>query len=259
MMDSEGAQHYGATLMPLADANLMLAMLYNYDADAQQIYNELLYSRDGLHFHRFPGNKPFMRGKIGEWYYGHAFLSSQWVQDGNDLYQLANYCTPLPHFAHEVVMMHSKLKQVTADDLRLRFEKRQLATRWPHFDDVGGWEGLSREFASFRSGASTVGIARFRKDGWIAVTSRGRARLTGRLWSAPGRRMALNGRGDFTVELLDADGRPLPGFSGSDAAHFSGDDTGRILRWGEKEKLPDVPFRPVITFENGALYTIELL
>ncbi len=141
--DLEGAQHYGAMLMPLPDAQLMLAMLNYYDADAQQIYNELLYSRDGLHFHRFPGHKPFMRGKIGEWYYGHAFLSRQMVQSGNYWYQLANYCTPLPHFAHEVVMMHNKLKQVTADDLRLRFEKRQLATRWPHFKAVGGWDGLA--------------------------------------------------------------------------------------------------------------------
>ena len=169
IMDSEGAQHYGATLMPLADANLMLAMLYNYDADAQQIYNELLYSRDGLHFHRFPRCKPFVRGKIEwycEWYYGHAFLGQQWVQDGNDLYQLANYCTPLPHFAHEVVMMHSKLKQVTADDLRLRFEKRQLATRWPHFDNVGGWEGLAE---LIRQSYYAVGVIKMRVDGWFGL------------------------------------------------------------------------------------------
>ncbi|MBP5671437.1 MAG: hypothetical protein J6X49_03530, partial [Victivallales bacterium] len=164
--DSEGAQHYGAKLMPLADANLMLAMLYNYDADAQQIYNELLYSRDGLHFHRFPRCKPFVRGKIGEWYYGHAFLGQQWVQDGNDWYQLANYCTPLPHFAHEVVMMHNKLKLVTADDLRLRFEKRQLATRWPHFKAVGGWEGLAE---LIRRSYYAVGVVKMRVDGWFGL------------------------------------------------------------------------------------------
>lgn len=164
--DSQGAQHYGATLMPLADANLMLAMLYNYDADAQQIYNELLYSRDGLHFHRFPGCKPFVRGKIGEWFYGHAFLSRQWVQEGNDLYQLVNYCTPLPHFAHEVVMMHRKLKEVTADDLRLRFEKRGFASHWPHFKAVGGWDGLAE---LIRQSYYAVGILKMRVDGWFGL------------------------------------------------------------------------------------------
>ena len=212
--DSGGAQHYGAKLMPLADANLMLAMLYNYDADAQQIYDELLYSRDGLHFHRFPRGKPFVRGKIGEWYcewyYGHAFLGQQWVQDGNDWYQLANYCTPLPHFAHEVVMMHNKLKLVTADDLRLRFDKRELATRWPHFDDVGGWEGLAE---LIRRSYYAVGVVKMRVDGWFglcAYDSEG-SFTTHKLRGC--KRVYANAdvqkSGRLKMELLDADGTVL--------------------------------------------------
>lgn len=110
-----------------------------------------------------------------------------------------------------------------------------------------------------KNAMNTVGIAVFRKDGWIAVKSPGEGELVSRIFSAPGNTLKLNGKGKFTVELLNASGDPLPDYSGSNAALVTGDTVNGDVVWknGTCRKLPSIPFRVRIIMDSAELYTIH--
>ncbi len=166
--DSDGAQHYGASMMPVADADLYLVYLFAYDGETQQIYVDLNYSRDGVHYYRFPDTKPFIATDDPEsWYFGHVFVKNQYVKEGKYYYQLAGYCSDLPHFVPEVTTF-VKGRKVVADDFERRFEKRDLAGRLPYFDKVGGYDGIA-EIGN--RGRYYAGLAKYRADGWFGLTA----------------------------------------------------------------------------------------
>ena len=205
--DSFGAQHYGAMRLPFAQGDLTLMYIYNYDSEAQQIYIDLAYSRDNLHFHRFPNAPAFARGTdpMSSWFYGHVFASHNILQDGNSFLQPAIYCTPLPHFTGELIARHKDRTKVTAADVEKLFARRGLAERWPFFKAIGGYEGIA---ALVRDGYYANGAMEFRAYGWFGLKAgAGEGRFTTRRMTG-GKRLTANaecGPGGFVeIEAVDA-------------------------------------------------------
>ena len=167
--DPKAYQHYGMMRTHVKNSDLYLVYLLAYDSLRQQIIIELNYSRDGVSFHRFPGNTLFLATKKwGDWFFGHMFIGNiVHCQDGK-YYQLGTYATPLPHFAFESIMGKNKLAEVTAADYRKRFESRGLEQEWPYFKEIGGYEGLAE---LTRNGYYAAGLLEFREDGWFSLNA----------------------------------------------------------------------------------------
>ena len=247
--DSEVAQHYGVMLFPIKEGDLLLGYLYNYDSLAQQIYIELVYSRDGVDFHRFPGGKPFCRtDNPTDWYFGHIFVNQNFIREGMYYYQQASYCTPIAHFACEVIFFAPNLQAVTSEQFRIRFKDRELAERWPYFQKIGGYEGLA-DLAHHAYYAA--GSLKFRVDGWFGLkTRKGKnGRFETRLLSGgttlyANAAIASNGKVSFT--LLDAEGRVL--------------QTKTIRRNDIRQKIFDLPstgkYRLRGIMKDAVLYTL---
>ena len=150
--------------------------------------------------------------------------------------------------------------KVTAESLQRRYATRKLAERWPFFEQVGGWKGLAHAIGS---NSKTLGIMRFRRDGWASLRADGEAVAVTRLLEA-GPAAAVNARTDpggfIAVEVLDADGAPLPDYSGDHAAVFRGDATRHPLTWkgGTLNALPGRPVRLKFRMRDADLFALHL-
>ena len=209
--DSFCSQHYGMARFAIKNGDVSIIYFYTYDAVAQQIYIDLLYSRDGVNYHKFPGKKPFIRStNPRDWYFGHIFMGSQIVHKNGKYYQLACYTATYPHFLPEVLAIRDRAADVTTADVRKRFEERGLAEKWPYFQKAGGYEGLA-ELA--REGYFAAGVLEFREDGWFSLNAGEQEgtfvsrKLTG------GKNVFANvevaDNGIFEIELLDAAGEKV--------------------------------------------------
>ncbi len=249
--DSLCAQHYGMVRRHVKNSDLYLVYLYNYDSLRQQIYIELNYSRDGINYHRFPGNKPFVfTDNPNDWYFGHAFVGGQIVHENGKYYEVNCYASPLPHFAGESFMNRNSLAEVTAEDYRKRFEKRGLAERWPYFEQVGGYEGLAE---LTRNGYYAAGAIIYREDGWFSLNANDKAgKFTSRSFTGVTNIFAnveVASNGFFNLELIDkASGEVVA------AVQVHTDNV--------KEKLFDVELDPTKEYflrgnmQNTKLYTL---
>ena len=224
---------------------------------SQQIWLELNYSRDGLLWKRFPGQPAFAaNGPPGSWNFGMMFTTHSGVPHGDHLLHLLNNCYQGVHF-YGLPIDPSK---VTAESLQRRYATRSLAERWPFFEEVGGWRGLAHAIGS---NSKTLGIMRFRRDGWASLRADGEAVAVTRLLEA-GPAAAINARTDpggfIAVEVLDADGAPLPDYSGDHAAVFRGDATRHPLTWkrGTINALPGRPVRLKFRMRNADLFALRL-
>ena len=255
--DNWSFQHYGIAINRIS-RDFYLGLLYAYPATHQQIYQEVIYSRDGLNWNRLPGSKPFVANTpVGTWLFGLVFteyLPPPFEHDGKYILALGSNRRN-QHFY--LTNLRNQPERLTTAYLRRSFGDRDLEKHWPYFKEIGGWEGLARDMREY---ATTSGIAVFRKDGWIAVRAPESGSLTSRIFTAPGTELYLNARGDITIELLGSDGEALPEYAGANAARFTGDSTAAKLSWGEGKltRMPDTPFRLRIRMAAGAeLYTLN--
>jgi len=101
-------------------------------------------------------------------------------------------------------------------------------------------------------GARLGGISRavMRLDGFVSVD----APYEGGEFRTPpirfeGSRLELNldtaGGGSVKVEILDADGAPIPGFSSTDATPLTGNDVRMPVRWGDNQDLSPLAGQPI--------------
>lgn len=95
-----------------------------------------------------------------------------------------------------------------------------------------------------------VGLSTLRLDGFASMRSGADSgQLTTKLLRFTGNQLQINGSchkgGSIKVELLDAGGKPLPGFSLKECDAFDGDSIGHTMTWNTKAKIPNKPSRPI--------------
>jgi len=110
-------------------------------------------------------------------------------------------------------------------------------------------------------------VARQRQDGFVSLDS---AYAGGRLTTPPvvfqGNQLRLNldtrGTGSARVALLDAEGRPLPGFTAEGCDVLNADDTACVVRWAGRDDLGPLAGRPIrleLTLRNTKLYALQFV
>lgn len=180
------------------------------------------YSRDGFHFSR-PDRTPLIAasGEVAEW-------------DRGYVQSVGGVCL------------------IRGDEL------------WFYYIGFEGDEGRNQpsgKLGGMHDHAST-GIAKLRRDGFVSLDGTGEV-LTRPLRVSPGRnRFFLNAKaphGAVRVELTNADGTPLPGFSAEDCTPFTGNSTAVRIRWNGSDPtdLPPV-FRIRFRLRNAQLYSFWL-
>lgn len=132
--------------------------------------------------------------------------------------------------------------------------------RWPFWKDFGSWEALH---GLVRRASQTVGIMAYRKNGWVSIQPEAQSGVLVTKVVKAGKTLAINARtrdgGSIRVEVLHADGEPIPACCGDNAATFSGDATDITLAWsnGAVKELPSEPIRLRITIKNADLYALR--
>jgi len=111
-----------------------------------------------------------------------------------------------------------------------------------------GWDG---DVTDFRTRAE-IGFATLRRDGFGSlspmragepaafVTCALVSGVPSRLWANAG---GLSSSAELKIELLDEGERPLPGYSGADAARVDRSGLDQPVRWGRRSVIPASPAR----------------
>lgn len=257
--DPVGHQGYGGSQFYAENGRLSLCMLYRYNARSQQMWPELLYSRDNRTWKRLADHGPIApNGPWGSWNFGRMLgWHGNAVERDGWIYQLFGNCDSRPHFYSSFI--GHRRPYVTAQFLRDRFTGTDLPS-WPYWHLLGSWEGLA---ADARTHCRAIGGMRYRKHGWVSLRPDGpRGELTTRVLAA-GSALSLNARtesgGSLRVEVLDESGQPLAAYSGQNAALFTGDSTDAPLAWqgGTLRQLPARPLRLRIAVERAELFALN--
>jgi hypothetical protein len=93
-----------------------------------------------------------------------------------------------------------------------------------------------------------------RTDGFVALTATGTGQATTRPLTFTGKTLEINSltgpRGRVRVELQDASGRPLPGFTLADGTPLTGDEISQVVTWRSRSDLGSLVGRAVrVRFE----------
>ena len=260
--DEIGTQHYGGMIMNTEGGRLRLCYQWTYRAARQQMFLELAYSRDGERWRQIPGPPFSPNGPFGSWNYGFATtVGGPEVDKDGYTYRLTGRDGSTPHFGWEVLNRQMPLEEITGEYLYKRFEGLGIR-QMPNWADFGSYDKMAEHIrtTAFR----TVGILRYRKNGWVSLRPEGGAKgsvLTKVLTASDA--VTLNARtaegGSIRVEVLDASDTPLPAYAGDQAAVFTGDATEGRLTWsgGTLAKLPDQPLRLRITLDRAELFALN--
>jgi hypothetical protein len=111
------------------------------------------------------------------------------------------------------------------------------------------------DYLPFHAG---VGLATLRKDGFASLdagTAPGEV-LTRRLEGVSGP-LHVNCNGSLRVEVLDATGKPLPGYGRADCDEVKGNHVDTVVTWRGKSDLPQAngPVRLCFLLRNAQLYS----
>lgn len=113
---------------------------------------------------------------------------------------------------------------------------------------------------------AAIGLARLRLDGFIHLHAAQEGSLLTQAFVLVGDQLAFNvdaSRGEFRVEILDEEGRPLAGFSGADAARGTHvDDVRWRPRWREQTGLASLRGRPIrlkLALTQCRLYALQVV
>ena len=151
-------------------------------------------------------------------------------------------CGPAPSWDHGMISVASLL--AVGDELRLYY---------------AGYDGL-HDYLPFHA---AIGVATLRKDGFASldggdnpgtVTTKRLKGLRGKL-----RLNCEAGAGLLQVEVLDADGRVLPGYKRMECNEPRGDAVDQVVTWQKREELPagDTPLRLRFHLKNVSLYAFK--
>lgn len=113
-----------------------------------------------------------------------------------------------------------------------------------------------------KGGGRQLGLAILRRNGFVSrdADAGGGTLRTPRL-ALTGRTLTINAsiRGEIRLRLLDAAGRPLPGYDWADAEPLQGDSLAHRVRWRDRSALPaDVAVSLEFSLRDAALYGFDL-
>lgn len=94
---------------------------------------------------------------------------------------------------------------------------------------------------------SSVGLATLRRDGFVSMQTKKEGYLTTRTISFNGSYFFVNAdvKGELKVELLDAAGNPLQGFTRKDCLPMKINSTKYLIQWRNKTDLANLKNKPV--------------
>ncbi len=187
---------------------------------------QLAVSRDGVHWQR-PSREPYIpMGLADEWDRWYAVMGPGLARRGNYLYQYYNSTGRL----HDGAVLRAEY-EMTAPQL-------------------GG-----------------IGIVRQRLDGFVSadVDHQG-GWLETPLLTFSGNRLRLNidtgAMGTTLVELRDADGQPIPGFTLADCEEISGNFVDQTVYWNGNVDLDSLSGRPIriyMKLKRAKLYAFQFV
>jgi hypothetical protein len=103
----------------------------------------------------------------------------------------------------------------------------------------------------------------FRVDGFVSASAAQQGELTTRHLTFTGSKLTLNiiSRGETRVELQDADGKAIPGFSLDDCAPITGDHIGHNVVWkgGNLAALAGKPVRLRFVMQRADLFAFQFV
>jgi len=222
-----------------------------YDAKANRIWPELVYASDLLHWHRLAERHPLIpNGSPESFGYGlikiasayHVFNSQWWFP-----YQAINTL-------HQDYIGLAKMRSL--DELR---------ETYPNYAELPGFSSWKQYWQRCKSMRYYTGIGRC-KSGRVCHAEP--VEEKGTLTTVPivlsGDTLLLNAivppAGSLQVEVLDEEGRPLPGFQRGDCKSIEGDSLSFDVAW-EKEPLSRLQGKTVhlrFLLDSAKLYSFQL-
>ena len=207
-----------------------------------------------LHFHFW------IREKLSGLYGGMSGKEAEGLLTGESFME-RNYLAPPSTGGHTWSLMPSGWSwregvHGTAQEARARFWAELTANT-----------GETPETFISRGADSKIfpGLAEFRTNGFV---SRRADRDVGVLTTHPllfqGKHLSVNAQvseGELGIELLDASGSPLEGYSRADCLLGRFDDTHQLVRWRDRKDLADLVGRPVrfrFYLRQGDLYAFQV-
>jgi len=192
----------------------------------QTVDAQLVASRDGVHWTRMGNRQPWLRtGDYESWDDQNLWPANPFTHDGRIWLYYGGQCV-----------------RHTIPNLQNEFGRKI--------------EGRTR--------LGGVGLATLREDGWVAVRPNlgRRGVLTTRTFILEHTALYVNvdaSQGKCSVELLSADNKPLPQFSGTNAAAISSDALHYRVPWKHNlAQFINQPVRLRFTLEHSRLYAFQL-
>lgn len=212
-------EFYSNTGFVYGDQYLGLLSVFDLRAERHDMNCWLISSRDCRRWERCPSEQPFLAcGGVGEW--------------------------------NRFICHNGGSPPIRVGD-RLYFYYRGAARRHGPYDGVD--DGRT---------PICVGLATLRVDGFASLNaSFDGGEVTTTPWEMDGGELRLNAKcdyGEIRVELLDAEGRPLPGYSLEDCIPVCADGTDLPVRWRQRANLPPANGKPVrlcFHLKNARLYS----
>lgn len=117
---------------------------------------------------------------------------------------------------------------------------------------------------AYRTGGG-IGLATLRADGFASLdASYDGGRVTTKPFRTNGRQLRVNAKSDFGrlwAEVLDAEGKPIPGFTREECQVTQADRVDHAVLWQKNENLASLRGRPVrlrFYLENARLYSYRI-
>jgi len=117
--------------------------------------------------------------------------------------------------------------------------------------------------AYYKGPGSRVRRFTFRLDGFVSASATAAGTLTSKILTFAGTKLSLNivSKGRTRVELQDAAGKPLPGFTLEDCAPITGDFTDHTVKWkgGSLAAYDGKPLQLRVLMEKADLFSFQFV
>ena len=240
-------QQYGVRIFKDSASDIYWGYLLSYDCVKQQIFIDVIYSRDLLNWPRI-GDKPFLANSDvpGDWLFGRVMgITEPLYQVGNLQYHSMSAVFNSPHFYEK--------KDNDAKTFKRKFKHRKLE-EWPFFDKFGNYDALCADMRKAWSHRA-LGVFASRIDGAVALTAEDMigVLVTRTVRARDG--LQLNAKtfsgGWVKVELLDRNNELIKGYN----RIFTGDKVSAPIFGG----LPVKEFKLRLTLENAQLFAVNFM